>query len=78
MCFIVAAEKMQLFMWISVLALGAVSVALVSIYLFIIYCALSLLRLRWRNGHDSQTPFQVCADCIKAADRAALTLHYDI
>lgn len=70
----VAAVKMQPFMWISLLALGAVSVALVSIYLFIMYCALSLLRLRGGNEHDSQTPFQVCADCIR---KPASTLRYD-
>jgi hypothetical protein len=42
---LVAAVKMQSFMWISLLALGAVSVALVRKWLFIIYCVLSLLRL---------------------------------
>lgn len=56
---------MQPFMWISVLALGAVSAALVSIYLFIMYCTLSLPRLRLGNEHDSQTPFQVLADYVR-------------
>jgi len=51
-------------MWISLLALGTVSAALVSVYLFIIYFTLSLPRLRWGNEHDSQKPFQVFADYV--------------
>jgi hypothetical protein len=53
---------MQFFMWISLLALGAVSVAVVSFYLFMLYCA--TFHLRCGFGHDSQTPFHVYADCI--------------
>jgi len=76
-CLFVAAVKMQPFMWISLLALGAVSVAVVSIYLFIVYCALSHLRLCWGNEHDSQTPFSSVCRLHKEARRPAPTLRYD-